>query len=521
MLRFQSLVALTVSLAAPGSAQCPVVDPAFAPIANGGQGLNQPSLSATGHQGALVVVGDMNSAGGTPASRAARFDGTAWTAMGVAPGTNGGPQIVKSLDLGSGPELFLGAWNNTVNANVRAPVYRWNGSAWAVLATTDWGISVNTAAYDLAVFDEGSGPRLFAAGFGLGSTVLAFPLQGILRWDGTAWTRLGTGLADTAFALAVHDDGSGPALFVATESSVMRWNGTSWSDTGAGNDTYSLASYDDGTGARLYATGLGGFRRYDGATWQAVPGALPGMSGPLAVFDDHSGAGERLWIASNFGLRAFDGTSWTSWPLADAGGFNRLEVATGIVGGDALVVTGYVSSVNGVPSQNLGVVRACTEAESFCAGDGSGVVACPCANSGLPGRGCDNASATGGALLTANGATQPDTLVLSAIGARPSALCVFVQGSSELAQPAVFGDGLRCVGGSLLRLYTKTAVAGATSAPAPGDFTIRQRAANLAQPIALGSTRTYQLYYRDVSTTFCPTPTGGFANLSNALRVTW
>ncbi len=521
MLRFQALLALTVLLAAESSAQCPVADPAFGPIANGGQGFNFASYGATGHLGSLVAVGEMTSAGGVPVSRAAMFDGVQWTGLNGPQQLPGYPQVVRSLDLGSGAELLLGSHNNSPNANVRAPVYRWTGAQWSPLATTAWGVGVDTAANDMALFDEGSGARLFVAGHGLGSTVLTYPLQAILRWDGAAWTWLGSGVTGTANALAVHDDGSGSKLFLATDASVLAWDGANWSDTGYGNDAYSLASYDDGSGALLYSTGLGGFRRWDGATWQAVPGALPGMNGPLAVFDDRSGAGPRLWIASNFGLRAFDGTSWTTWPMPDSGGFFRLDVASGLGGGDALVISGYVNSVDGVASKNIGVVRGCAEAVSFCAGDGTGVVACPCANSGLAGRGCDNASATGGALLTANGATQPDTLVLSAIGARPTALCIFVQGSSELAQPAVFGDGLRCVGGSLLRLYTKNAVAGATSAPAAGDVGIRQRAANLAQPIALGTTRTYQLYYRDVSATFCPEPTGGFANLSNALRVTW
>jgi len=305
---------------------------------------------------------------------------------------------------------------------------------------------------------------------------------------------------------------------------VQRWDGVSWTATGYNARATSLATFDDGGGAWLYATGLGDLRRWNGGTWPTVPGAAPGtFNGPLAVFDDDSGAGSRLFVGSNAQgvLRSFDGASWSSRAVGSASGIDRLDVAEGLVGGDALVVCGSVTTFEGLPSQNIGVLRGCADTQSFCAGDSTGAVACPCANSGSPGRGCENASATGGALLTANGATQPDTLVLSAVGARPSALCVFVQGSTELAQPVVFGDGLRCVGGSLLRLYTKTAVLGATSAPAPGDFTIRQRALNLGQPIVLGTTRTYQLYYRDVSTTFCAAPIGGFANLSNALRVVW
>jgi len=34
----------------------------------------------------------------------------------------------------------------------------------------------------------------------------------VLRWDGSAWTWLGSGLTGNAYDLAVYDDGSGPKL---------------------------------------------------------------------------------------------------------------------------------------------------------------------------------------------------------------------------------------------------------------------------------------------------------------------
>ncbi len=42
----------------------------------------------------------------------------------------------------------------------------------------------------------------------------------------------------------------------------------------------------------------------------------------------------------------------------------------------------------------------------FCFGDGTQSLACPCGNTGIAGHGCDNSSATGGALLTSSGATS-------------------------------------------------------------------------------------------------------------------
>jgi len=106
----------------------------------------------------------------------------------------------------------MGSSIHAANANVRAPVYTWNGSSWVVLRATDWDVQIDADVRALAVFDEGSGPRLFAAGNGLSSTVLQHPLQYVLRWDGSAWTWLGSGLTGNAYDLAVYDDGSGSKL---------------------------------------------------------------------------------------------------------------------------------------------------------------------------------------------------------------------------------------------------------------------------------------------------------------------
>jgi Tol biopolymer transport system component len=158
---------------------------------------------------------------------------------------------------------------------------------------------------------------------------------------------------------------------------------------------------------------------------------------------------------------------------------------------------------------------------SFCLGDGSGA-ACPCGNSGAVGHGCENSAASGGALLTATGASSlsADTLVLHSSGELPSALSIFLQGG-DAVPPVNFGDGVRCAGGALHRLYTKHASAGTATAPQVGDASVSLRSAILGDPIPLGASRFYQTYYRDPSATFCPAPSGGSFNVSSALAVVW
>jgi Tol biopolymer transport system component len=154
---------------------------------------------------------------------------------------------------------------------------------------------------------------------------------------------------------------------------------------------------------------------------------------------------------------------------------------------------------------------------SFCFGDGSGA-ACPCGNTGNAGRGCQNSASTGGAVLTAIGGASLslDTVVLTSTSELPTATSVVLQGTSAVS-PAVFGDGLRCAGGILKRLYTRNAVGGVMTAPQMGDASISARSSALGDTIPLGATRIYQVYYRDANLTFCP---GGF-NVTNAIAIAW
>jgi hypothetical protein len=159
---------------------------------------------------------------------------------------------------------------------------------------------------------------------------------------------------------------------------------------------------------------------------------------------------------------------------------------------------------------------------SFCFGDGSGA-ACPCGNSGAAGHGCDNSFATGGARLSSVGLSSlaGDTLVLTSTNELPSATSIVLQGNVDLASPAPFGDGLRCVGGTLLRLFTRAAASGVVVVPSSGQISISARSAALGDPIGASQSRSYQVYYRDPNLAFCAAPAGNTWNVSQALRATW
>jgi plastocyanin len=150
----------------------------------------------------------------------------------------------------------------------------------------------------------------------------------------------------------------------------------------------------------------------------------------------------------------------------------------------------------------------------FCSGDGSGA-ACPCGAAGPAGSGCPN-SVGSAARLRASGtaSASADSLKLWVSGAPEGSTVLFFQGDGTLngGAGAAFGEGLRCAGGSLVRLGQKTQSFGWARYPDPGDVPVSQR--GFAQP---GTTRHYQVWYQD-SPGVCGPPA---PNLSNGVTVTW
>jgi hypothetical protein len=193
---------------------------------------------------------------------------------------------------------------------------------------------------------------------------------------------------------------------------------------------------------------------------------------------------------------------------------------------DGSTATFLSLSASVVPNDTNGFidafVRSCTiSATPFCFGDGTGA-ACPCGNSGALGHGCENSASTGGALLSATGQSSlsADTLTLVSSSELPSALSIPSQGTTMI-NPVFFGDGLRCTGGSLKRLFKINAVGGVVTVPQTGDPSISARSAQLGDVIASGSTRYYYTYYRDPSLAFCASPAGNTWNVTNNLAVVW
>jgi glucose/arabinose dehydrogenase len=142
---------------------------------------------------------------------------------------------------------------------------------------------------------------------------------------------------------------------------------------------------------------------------------------------------------------------------------------------------------------------------------------CPCGNAGLPTNGCANSVNANGANLAGTGTASlsNDSLTLVGTG-MPDAPALYFQGTTQTngGLGLGFGDGLRCAGGTNVRLGQLTNFNGQSSYPGILDPQISVSGGITGGP----QTRTYQVWYRNANPTFCTADTW---NLTNALSVVW
>ncbi len=302
----------------------------------------------------LVVGGSFITADGVTVNNIARWNGSIWQAFG--PGLN---STVDSLTLwdpdGDGPQppqLIAGGRFTASSGLSINRVARWDGAAWQ-----PFGEGVNDFVYALTPWDsDGSGPlpaRLFAGGeFTLSGTT---PVSRVTSWDGVQWSSLGNGLDSSVSALLSWDtDGGGalpPSLVLGgsfttiggiSANRIVRWDGTGWQPLGSGinGNVASIVIWDrDGNGPlaeELIAGGLfstaGGspaanVARWNGSTWQSLSSGLNGAVSALTSWDP-DGAGPafaRLVAGGNFttagGAAANRIAQWTgnAWQALGSG----------------------------------------------------------------------------------------------------------------------------------------------------------------------------------------------------------
>jgi hypothetical protein len=236
------------------------------PLSTGTNGVVYSTLVVPGTFNELYIGGSFTEAGGTPANRIAKWNGTSWQQVGG----NGMDGTVYALAYFQEKVIAAGEFF-TAGGTPANRIAKWTGTSWQPL-----NLGMNDNVYALAIYFN----ALRATGkFTTAGGILA---NRIASWDGNSWSAMGTGLNDEAYSLTVFGNdlvvgGKFTQAGGIPANRIAKWS-DSWSPLGAGMDngeTRALSVF----GGKLYAGGsftlIGGVlvnyvARWDGSNWAAL-----------------------------------------------------------------------------------------------------------------------------------------------------------------------------------------------------------------------------------------------------------
>ena len=302
----------------------------------------------------VYLGGTMNNAFGMLVRGFVGTNGTTATHHGEDPGSvDRSVLALQVMDDGSGPALYAGGTFTIAGAHAADRIARWDGTSWSPLSDDVFEcccFSCQTAIHDFEVFDDGSGPALYAVG--RFRYLNGMSVNGIARWNGSEWSAVGNGITSSSDVNAIvsYDDGTGAALYVGAESisgagsgasRVRRWDGTQWTPVGSIGAVRDLVVHDDGSGPTLYAASGASVLRWNGTDWQSI-GIFSNCTGTnctnavftLASFDDGWDDGPALYAGGRFTTASGVGASriarWNGVEWMPVPGINGEEGLAGI-----------------------------------------------------------------------------------------------------------------------------------------------------------------------------------------------
>lgn len=210
---------------------------------------------------------------------------------------------------------------------------------------------------------------------------------------------------------------------------------------------------------------------------------------------DNSGAAYQCDLAPDCNANGIDGSVELAGGGADCNGNGPLDSCDIAAGGQDCDANGVLDACQ--PDVNAdGIGDACQGGATICHGDGQGTN-CPCSNNGAAGNGCANSATNAGSNLVSSGLPSHafDSLRVVASGIPSGSKVPLFQGRG-VSTGVVFGDGLRCVTDTLVRLGNGVAATDGFARPQAGAPSL-----SLAGgiPAAGGVTRHCQVWCSDIA----------------------
>ena len=216
-----------------------------------------------------------------------KLSGTAWEGIpgsgGIPP--HGQPRVMAGWSHGVGNGLYIAGDFLEMGGLDVAGFVLWDGQQWSIPeGPPGVRLASGIAVRDMIIFDDGTGEALYVGGANLTAGPQATT---VVKWDGVRWWSLfGSAgrLQGAVAALAFFDDGGGPRLYAATNrqlhpkgfvSAVSRWDGDRWTVVGEWSSSENdwrpltaLHTHRDGDGTSLYVAGQ--FREFAGVAASGI-----------------------------------------------------------------------------------------------------------------------------------------------------------------------------------------------------------------------------------------------------------
>lgn len=347
------------------------------------------SVSAVALSGTdMYIGGSFWVAGNVVASHVAKWNGTAWSPLGsgLTDGLNGNPAYVDALAVAGNGEVYAGGNFTRAGGVAVNNVAKWNGTAWSALGTGVTIGALGNAAYVSALAVAGNGDVYAGGNFTRAGGAVA---NGVAKWNGTAWSSLGTGAANgtnsegvATLALAGNGDVYVGGTFTqaggVAANGIAKWNGTVWSSLGAGLTNgssgygYVLALAVAGNGD-VYAAGdftraggavANGVAKWNGATWSSLgTGAANGVSNYSKIYALALATNGDVYVSGDFtlagataanGVAKWNGTVWSNLGAGASNGMNtHLITEMTVASNGDLYAGGYFTQAGSVSANGI------------------------------------------------------------------------------------------------------------------------------------------------------------------------